>query len=67
MRFCGARFAGMHGPELRLRLKDLRSLSCLPANELQCSFAQHVGIALAVTGTLDERIGDGLLDVVVAV
>jgi hypothetical protein len=41
--------------------------SCLPANELQCSFAQHVGIALAVTGKFDELGGDALFDVVVAV
>jgi hypothetical protein len=39
----------------------------LPANELQCSFAQHVGIALAVTGKFDDLAGDTLFDVVVAV
>jgi len=39
----------------------------LPANELQCSFAQHVGIALAVTGKFDDLAGDALFDVVVAV
>jgi hypothetical protein len=38
-----------------------------PANELQCSFAQHVGIALAVTGKFDDLAGDTLFDVVVAV
>src|SRR5437588_11099837 len=37
----------------------------LPANELQCSFAQHVGIALAVTGKFDDLAGDTLFDVVV--
>jgi hypothetical protein len=41
--------------------------NALPANELQCSFAQHVGIALAVTGKFDDLAGDALFDVVVAV
>src|SRR5262249_4470889 len=37
------------------------------ANELQRSFAQDVGIALAVAGKLDELVGDALFDVVVTI
>ena len=33
----------------------------------QCSFAQQVGIALAVAGNFDELAGDGNFDVLVAV
>src|SRR5262245_61205870 len=36
------------------------------ANGLQCSFAQDVGLALAVAGKFDELVGDALFYVVVA-
>jgi hypothetical protein len=41
--------------------------SCLPADALEGSFAQQVGIALTVAGKFDELAGDGPFDVLVAV
>jgi hypothetical protein len=59
--FCGAR------PELVLEIGGPTALSCLPADTHQCSFAQQVGIALAVAGNFDELASDGPFDVLVAV
>jgi hypothetical protein len=42
-------------------------LSCLSADAVEGSFAQQVGIALAVAGKFDELGGDGPFDVLVAV
>jgi hypothetical protein len=53
------------GPELGPEIE--RPSSCLPADALEGSFAQQVGIALAVAGKFDELAGDGSFDVLVAV
>lgn len=59
--FCGAR------TELVLKIEGPAASSCLPADALERSFAQQVGIALAVVGKFDELAGDGPFDVLVAV